>query len=67
MISIIICSVNQNYLKDVAENISNSIGVEYELLVWDNREAKKGLCEVYNMMAAKARYDYLCFLHEDIK
>lgn len=66
MISIIICSVNQNYLKDVSENILYSIGVEYELLVWDNRIAKKGLCEVYNMMAAKAKYDYLCFLHEDI-
>jgi len=66
MISIIICSVNQSYLKDVSENILHTIGVEYELLVWDNRIAKKGLCEVYNMMAAKAKYDHLCFLHEDI-
>lgn len=66
MISIIICSVNTSYLEQVKKSISASIGVEYELLVWDNSTEKKGICEVYNMMAFKANYDYLCFLHEDI-
>src|SRR5438477_1059436 len=66
MISIAICSVNSYYLSQIKENISNSIGVEYELLVWDNKGINKGLCEVYNMLAAKARFEYICFLHEDI-
>lgn len=66
MVSIIICSINQDFLKSVSENISQTIGVEYELLVWDNRQEKKGLCAVYNLMARRAQYEYLCFVHEDI-
>jgi hypothetical protein len=66
MISIIICSINQDYLHNVSENISKTIGIEYELLVWDNRYEKKGICEAYNRTAARAKYPYLCFLHEDI-
>jgi hypothetical protein len=66
MISIVICSVSGYYLSQIKENISNSIGVEYELLVWDNNGHNKGLCEVYNTLAAKARFEYICFVHEDV-
>ena len=66
MLSLIICSINPSYLQQVKENISSTIGAEYELLVCDNRDQKKGLCEVYNKMAAQATFPYLCFLHEDI-
>lgn len=66
MVSIIICSINQEFLKGVSENISQTIGTDYELLVWDNREEKRGLCAVYNAMARQAKYEYLCFIHEDI-
>jgi glycosyl transferase family 2 len=66
MLSLIICSVNQGYLQQVKENISSTIGVDYELLVWDNSQQQKGLCEIYNDTAAKAKFSYLIFLHEDI-
>ncbi|MEO7922237.1 MAG: glycosyltransferase [Chitinophagaceae bacterium] len=66
MISIVICSVNTGNLSEVNKSISTTIGIEYELLIWDNQRENKGLCEVYNMMAEKARFDYVCFLHEDI-
>ncbi|HZE85436.1 MAG TPA: glycosyltransferase [Puia sp.] len=66
MLSIVICSVNTGYLSDVTENIRSTIGIEFELLVWDNRQSNTGLCEVYNKMAEKARFPYICFLHEDI-
>src|SRR5687767_6375210 len=66
MISIVICSVNPIYLAQVKENISSTIGVEYELLAWDNREENRGICEIYNRMARQARFEYTCFLHEDI-
>jgi hypothetical protein len=66
MLSIVICSVNTAFLRDVTENIRGTVGVEFELLVWDNREAKLGLSEVYNRMAEQARYPFICFLHEDI-
>ena len=66
MISIIICSISQEHLENVKVNISATIGTEFELLVYDNQVQKNGLCEVYNDMAAKAKFPYLCFLHEDI-
>jgi hypothetical protein len=66
MISIVICSINPDFLRQIKQNISDTIGLEYELLIWDNRVAKIGICEVYNKMANKAIYDIICFVHEDI-
>ena len=66
MISIIICSKNPAYLNALTQNISETIGISYELLAFDNRLSKKGIAAVYNSQAAKARYETLCFVHEDI-
>jgi hypothetical protein len=66
MLSLIICSINPGHLEQVTESITASIGVEFELLVWDNREQGQGLCEIYNKLATKARFPFICFLHEDI-
>lgn len=66
MITVIICSVNPDYLKAVTQNIADTIGVPYELIAVDNRSSGRGICSVYNEAAAKAKYDFLCFLHEDV-
>jgi hypothetical protein len=66
MLSLLICSVNPTLLARVKADVAQSVGVEYELLVWDNRGENIGLCEVYNMLAAKAQYPILVFMHEDI-
>jgi hypothetical protein len=66
MLSLIICSINPTLLERVKADVAESVGVEYELLVWDNRGENIGLCEVYNMMAANAKYPFLVFMHEDI-
>jgi hypothetical protein len=66
MISVIVCSVQPGYLQQLKKNLQETIGVEYELLAYDNRNTKKGICAVYNEMAAKAKFDILCFAHEDI-
>jgi len=66
MISVLICSINPDLLKNVTENISKTIGVPFEILYWDNRIEKKGICKVYNELARKAQFPYLCFLHEDV-
>jgi hypothetical protein len=66
MFSLVICSIDPAYLSAITENIKTTIGAAFELLIWDNRDAGKGLTEVYNKMAARASYPYLCFLHEDI-
>lgn len=66
MLSLVICSINPLHLANIRTNIAESIGVPYELLVWDNRQDQLGLCDVYNKMASKASHSYLVFLHEDL-
>lgn len=66
MISIIISSSNSEYLSAVKKNIDETVGIPYEILAVPNGEGKKGICEVYNTAGAKAKYDVLCFMHEDV-
>jgi hypothetical protein len=65
MISVLICSADNSLLNQVKTNIEQTIGVEHEILSFDNLE-KKGICEVYNILASRAKFSYLCFVHEDI-
>lgn len=67
MISLIICSVNPVYLANISQNIKNTIGVDYELLAFDNRNKALSICSVYNFAATNAKYEYLCFIHEDVQ
>jgi len=47
------------------ESVKETIGVEFESILFDNRETRWGLCRVYNHCAEKAGYRFLCFIHED--
>jgi hypothetical protein len=67
MFSILICSVNNVYLEKIKINIRDTIGHVYEILVWDNVMDPKPITEVYNLLAARAKYPYWCFIHEDIR
>lgn len=67
MISIIISSANKEFLKAVSNNIDETIGVTYEIIAVDNLDGSKGICEVYNFGIKQAKYDLLCFMHEDIE
>ena len=67
MISIVICSRNKQTLLFIEENVAATIGVSYEIIAVDNSAGKYGICAAYNKGAAQAKYDLLCFMHEDIK
>lgn len=67
MISIIIASKSEFDLARCTKNIEETIGVPYEILITKNAEGKIPLTKVYNDGAAQAKYDLLCFLHEDIE
>jgi glycosyltransferase involved in cell wall biosynthesis len=67
MISIIICSANEEELAKVSENIRGTVGVAHEIIAIDNRKEQRGICEIYNEGAQRARFDLLCFMHEDIE
>ncbi|MGO4906199.1 glycosyltransferase [Flavobacterium sp. W20_MBD1_R3] len=66
MISIIICCRTQIISNDLSENIKNTIGCEYELIVIDNSENKYSIFEAYNLGIEKSLGECLCFIHDDI-
>jgi hypothetical protein len=65
-ISVITCSVNQELCNQMVESVKKTIGTNFETVVFDNREKKLGICQVYNYCARKANFPYLCFIHEDV-
>lgn len=66
MISIITSSCNKKSLLQLKENITETIGVKYELIVIENSNAKYSLTKAYNLGASQASFEYLLFIHEDI-
>ena len=66
MLSIIIASVDKVQLQNISENIAATVGVPYEIIATENSGAQKGICQIYNEGIDKAKYDILCFIHEDI-
>lgn len=66
MISIIICSRGPAFRAATTESIALTIGLPYELVAVENEGGKYGICEAYNIGAAQAKYELLCFMHEDL-
>ena len=66
MISVIICSINKDFAKQVQSNIASTIGVQWEPIIIDNTINPVPITRVYNLGAARAKYDILCFVHEDV-
>ncbi|MDQ6812944.1 MAG: glycosyltransferase family protein [Bacteroidota bacterium] len=65
MISIIVSSYKEEYFERLKKNISETIGVSYEIIrIWNPNSI--GICEAYNRGASQAVYPYLCFCHEDM-
>jgi len=67
MISIIISKYHPSLIENVTANIKNTIGVPFEIVIIENGKGEMGLCEVYNDGAQKAKYEILCFSHEDVE
>lgn len=66
MISIIICSISPEKCNISVDNFRRTIGCPHEIIVFDNRSTKWGICKVYNHCAMQANGDFLCFVHEDV-
>ncbi|KAF2081174.1 glycosyltransferase [Flavobacterium sharifuzzamanii] len=66
MISIIICSRKPQIQLALLENISETIGCVYELIVIDNSENKHSIFEAYNQGIKQSKGNYWCFIHDDI-
>ena len=66
MISIVVCHRNPELLCQFRDNVAETIGVAYEIVVVDNRAGALGICEAYNRGAVRSRFEIICFAHEDI-
>ena len=66
MISIINCSRQKDIPQKLYQNIDKTIGVDYEIIVIDNSNNEYSMCSAYNAGVKRARFPYLCFMHEDI-
>lgn len=66
MISVIICSRNEEMLRAVEQSVAATIGVVYEIIAIDNKQGKYNIFEAYNRGVALSKYGILCFMHEDI-
>jgi len=66
MISIIICSRHTDISEELKVNIQTTIGLEYELVIIDNSKNEYSIFQAYNEGVRRAKYPYLCFMHEDI-
>lgn len=66
MISIIICSRKSIVSAELKQNIAETIGCEYELIVIDNSSGKYSIFRAYNEGVAHSKGDIVCFLHDDV-
>lgn len=67
MISIIICSKNNQLSDSLESNIQNTIGCEYEIIAIDNSQNRYSIFAAYNLGIKKSKFPYLCFVHEDVE
>jgi hypothetical protein len=67
MISVVIASANPGLLTNVITNIERTIGVDFEIISFENGNGERGICELYNIGAQRAKYDILCYMHEDLE
>lgn len=66
MISCIICSRLPDVSERLKQNIADTIGSQYELIIIDNSHNVYSIFSAYNEGVKRAKGDVLCFMHEDI-
>ncbi|MEP6614601.1 MAG: glycosyltransferase [Mucilaginibacter sp.] len=66
MLSLIICARANDIPLSLKENIADTIGADYEIVVIDNSDNSHSIFSAYNLGAQKSKYPYLCFMHDDI-
>lgn len=66
MLSLIICSKHPTTSKVLLQNISQTIGCEYEIIHMDNSQGKYSIFQAYNEGVRLSKGENLCFMHEDL-
>ena len=66
MISIVICSRNPDVSTELKQNLAETIGCEYELVVIDNSSNQYSIFQAYNEGVRRTTGEVLCFMHDDV-
>lgn len=66
MISIIVCSINDELFEKFSRSLNDTVGIPYEVIRINNKTEKLGICAAYNKGAQLARYEHLAFIHENV-
>jgi hypothetical protein len=66
MISIIICSTQPEISQQLANNIEQTIGMDYELIIIPNQNNSYSIFEAYNIGLKQSKFNICCFMHQDI-
>lgn len=66
MLSVIVCTRDPALLAAVSASVARTVGVPHEIVAVDNADRRYSIFEAYNVGAERARFDVLCFSHEDV-
>ena len=66
-LSIVICSRTKDITSEFRNNIAETIGCEYQLIVIDNSMLNYNIFSAYNEGACRSDGDIICFVHDDVK
>ncbi len=67
MISIVICSIKEDFFITLEKNIQGTIGdVAYEIIKINNNIEKLSITKAYNLGIDRSKFKHLLFIHEDI-
>lgn len=66
MISIIVCSIDENLFRDFSSSLDRSIGTPYEIIRIENDKENLSISKAYNLGAIEAKNQLLLFVHEDM-
>ena len=65
-ISIIVCSRHDNLSEIFINNLNDTIGVDYELIIVNNSKNELSIFQAYNLGLKKSKAKFVCFLHDDV-
>ncbi|SDG42091.1 Glycosyltransferase like family protein [Pedobacter terrae] len=66
MISFVTCSINDIQFSLFEKSLKATVGTDYEIIKIENSISNYSLSTAYNMGAEKAKFPFLCFVHEDV-
>jgi hypothetical protein len=66
MLSIISCNRDSNRIPPLKANLSDKVGILYELIIIDNSSNEMSIFEAYNKGVKLASFDYILFIHDDV-